>query len=48
MKKLYNGIMVIMEEYMIVIRDPKILFPNFDWPKYVDENLKHKIKLIEY
>ena len=37
-------------KYYIIymIRDPKILFPNFDWPKYVDENLKHKIKLIEY
>ena len=37
-------------KYYIIymIRNPKILFPNFDWPKYVDENLKHKIKLIEY
>ena len=37
-------------KYYIIymIRNPKILFPSFDWPKYVDENLKHKIKLIEY
>ena len=31
---------------MIVIRDPKIFCFNFDWPKDVDENLKHEIELI--
>ena len=35
-----------MEENMIVIRDPKIFCFNFDWSKYVDENLKHEIDLI--
>ena len=30
---------IIMEENMIVIRDPKTFSFNFDWPKYVDENL---------
>ena len=35
-----------MEENMIVIRDPKIFCFNFDWPKDVDENLKHEIELI--
>ena len=30
----------------IVIRDPKSFFFNFDWPKNVDENLKHKIEFI--
>ena len=31
-----------MEENMIMIRDSKTYF-NFDWPKDVDKNLKHKI-----
>ena len=35
-----------MEENMIVIRDPKTFCFNFDWPKYVDENLKCEIKFI--
>ena len=34
---------IIMEENMIVIRDPKTFCFNFDWPKYVDKNLKNKI-----
>ena len=29
---------------MIAIRDPKTFCFNFDWPKDVDENLKHKIE----
>ena len=35
-----------MEENMIVIRDPKIFCFNYDWPKDVDENLKHENELI--
>ena len=35
-----------MGENMIVIRDPKTFCFNFDWPKDVDENLKHKTELI--
>ena len=35
-----------MEENMIVIRDPKTFYFNFDWPKYVDEYLKHEILFI--
>ena len=31
---------------MIVIRGPKIFYFNFDWPKDVDENLKHWIEFI--
>ena len=31
---------------MIVIRDPKTFCFNFDQPKDVDENLKHKIEFI--
>ena len=35
-----------MEENMIVIRDPKTFCFNFNWPKDVDENLKHEIEFI--
>ena len=31
---------------MIVIRDSKTFCFNFDWPKDVDENLKHEIEFI--
>ena len=31
---------------MIVIRDAKDFCFKFDWPKYVDENLKHEIEFI--
>ena len=31
---------------MIVIRDPKTFCFNFDWPKDVDENLKHENEFI--
>ena len=31
---------------MIVIRDRKTFCFNFDWPKNVDENLKHETKNI--
>ena len=31
---------------MIMIRDPKTFCFNFDWPKGVDENLKHEIEFI--
>ena len=31
---------------MIVIRDPKNFCFNFDCPKDIDENLKHKIEFI--
>ena len=36
-----------MEENMIVIRDPKTFCFNFDWPKDVDDSLKHKTELIK-
>ena len=35
-----------MKENMILIRDQKTFSFNFDWPKDVDENLKHKIEFI--
>ena len=37
---------IIMEENMIVIKDPKTFCFNFDLPKDVDENLKYEIKFI--
>ena len=42
----FNQVIIIMEENMIVIRDLKTFYFDFDWPKNVDENLKHKIKFI--
>ena len=35
-----------MEENMILIRDHKTFFFNFDWSKDVDENLKDEIEFI--
>ena len=35
-----------MEENITVIRDPKTFYFGFDWPKDVDENLKHEIEFI--
>ena len=37
---------IIVEEYMIVIRDPKTFCYNFDFPKFVDENLMSEIEFI--
>ena len=37
---------MIMEENIIVIRDSKTFCFNFDWPRRVDENLKHAIEFI--
>ena len=31
---------------MIVIRDPKTFYFNFNWPKDVDEKWKHEIEFI--
>ena len=42
----FNQFIIIIEENMIMIRDPKTFCFNFDWPKYVDMNLKHKIEFI--
>ena len=35
-----------MEENMIVIRDPKTFCFNFNWSKYVNENLKYEIEFV--
>ena len=45
--KVYNNLnksLWIMIENMFVIRDPKNFCFNFDWPKYVNKNLKHEIE----
>ena len=33
-----------MKENVIVTRDPQTFCFNFDWPKHIDENLKHEIE----
>ena len=35
-----------MEENVIMIRYPKTFCFNYDWPKFVDEILKHEIEFI--
>ena len=42
----FNQVIIIMEENLIVTRDPNNFCFNFDWPKDFDENLKHDIELI--
>ena len=42
----FNQVIIIMERNMIVIRDPKTFCFDFNWPKDVDENLKHQINFI--
>ena len=37
---------IIIEENMIVIRDPKTFRFDFNLPTYVDENLKNEIEFI--
>ena len=37
---------IIIEENMILIRDPKTFCFNFDWLKCVDESLKHEIEFV--
>ena len=31
---------------MVVLREPKTFYFDFDWPKNVDENLKYQNKFI--
>ena len=35
-----------MDDYMVVIRDPKTFHFKFDFPKDVDKNLKEEIEFI--
>ena len=37
-----------MEQNMIVMRDPKTFYFDFNRPKDVDENLKHEMYLHEF
>ena len=41
----FNQVILIMEENMVVIRDPKTFYFNFDCPK-VDDNLMHETEYI--
>ena len=42
----FNQVIIIMEESLAVITDPKTFYFYFDWPKNIDENLKHEIEFI--
>ena len=42
----FNQFIILINENMIVIRDSKTFCFNFEWPKDVDENLKHEIEFI--
>ena len=41
-----NQVIVIMQEKMTVIGDPKTFYFYFDWSKNTDENLKCEIEFI--
>ena len=42
----FNQVIIIMKENLILIRDPKTFYIDFDWSKNVEENLKREIELI--
>ena len=42
----FNQVIIMMEQNMVVIRDPKTFWFSFEWPKDVDENLKDEIEFI--
>ena len=44
----FNQVIIIMEETIILIKDPKTFYFNFDWPKDVDKNSKHKTKQMDH
>ena len=39
-----NQIIITTEENMIVIKDPKTFYFDFDRPRNVEKNLKHEIE----
>ena len=41
-----NQVIIIMEENMIVLRDRKTFYSDFNWPNNVHENLKHETEFI--
>ena len=45
-KKIFHDSSIIVEENIVVIRDPKTFCFNFDFPKHVDKNLKREIGCI--
>ena len=42
----FNQVIIMMEQNMVVIRDPKTFCFRFEWPKDVDENLKDETEFI--
>ena len=42
----FNQVIIIMKESLVVITEPKTFYFDFDWPKNIDENLKHEIEFI--
>ena len=42
----FNQVIIIMKENLILIRDPKTFYIDFDWSKNVEKNLKREIELI--
>ena len=38
---------IITEKNMVVTRDQKTFYFDFDWPRNVDENLKHETEFIK-
>ena len=42
----FNHVIIIMEENMIVIRDSKTFYFDFNWPKDFDDNLTHEIDFV--
>ena len=35
-----------MDKNIVVIREPKTFYFDFDWPKNLDKNLKHEFEFI--
>ena len=42
----FNQVIIIIEESIVGIRDPKTFYFDFYMPRNVDKNLKHQIKFI--
>ena len=42
----FNQVIIIMEENMVLIWEPKTFDFDFDWPKNVDDNLNHETEFI--
>ena len=44
--KQFKPAIIIMEENIIMLRDPKTCYFDFDWPIDVDKKLKHEIEFV--